>query len=168
MKQTIEIEVPDGKKAVWKDDKVVFKDIKPKLPKTWKEFCKIKEFDESEVYISSTSECIEIEKCFKIEGRERNYYYDKNILPSKKAAEQHLALMQLHQLRDCYRQGWIPNISDDCNKYGIKWNFLSLKEEPIVVWCNHDPRFLSFPTYEIAEEFLTNFRELIEQAGDLI
>ena len=28
MKQTIEIEVPDGKKAVWKDNKVVFEDIK--------------------------------------------------------------------------------------------------------------------------------------------
>ena len=28
--------------------------------------------------------------------------------------------------------------------------------------------FLMFPTYEIASDFLTNFRELIEQAGDLI
>ena len=27
-KQTLEIEVPDGKKAVWKDGKVVFEDIK--------------------------------------------------------------------------------------------------------------------------------------------
>ena len=35
MKQTIEIEVPDGKQAIWKDDKVVFEDIKPQLPKTW-------------------------------------------------------------------------------------------------------------------------------------
>ena len=40
MKQTIEIEVPDGKKAVWKDGKVVFEDIKPQLPKTWEEFYK--------------------------------------------------------------------------------------------------------------------------------
>ena len=39
MKQTIEIEVPDGKKAVWKDNKVIFEDIKPRLPKTWEEFC---------------------------------------------------------------------------------------------------------------------------------
>ena len=33
MKQIIEIEVPDGKKAVWKDNKVVFEDIKPQLPR---------------------------------------------------------------------------------------------------------------------------------------
>ena len=168
MKQTIEIEVPEGKKAIWKDGKIVFEDTKSKLPKTWEEFCKIKKLIDSKAYIDSNSKCIGIDKCFTIGGWERNHYNDRNILPSKKAAEQHLALMQLHQLRDCYRQGWIPNISDDCNKYGIKGNFLSLKEEPIVVWCNHDPRFLSFPTYEIAEEFLTNFRELIEQAGDLI
>ena len=35
MKQTIEIEVPDGKEAVWKDGKVVFEDIKPQLPRPW-------------------------------------------------------------------------------------------------------------------------------------
>ena len=40
MKQTIEIEVPDGKKAVWKDNKIVFENITPSLPKTWNEFCK--------------------------------------------------------------------------------------------------------------------------------
>ena len=40
MKQTIEIEVPDGKIAVWKDNKVIFEDIKPQLPKTWEEFCR--------------------------------------------------------------------------------------------------------------------------------
>lgn len=32
MKQTIEIEVPDGKKAVWKDNNIVFEDIKHQLP----------------------------------------------------------------------------------------------------------------------------------------
>ena len=32
---TIEVEVPDGKKAVLKDNKIVFEDIE--LPKTWEE-----------------------------------------------------------------------------------------------------------------------------------
>ena len=165
MKQTIEIEVPDGKKAVWKDGKVVFEKIKPnppRFPKTWKEFC--------EFYpIPKGSACIDRDSCllFRWDNR-RCDLFDRNVLPSEKAAKQHLALMQLHQLRDCYRQEWKPNMSDCCNKYGIKWNFLSLKKELIVVWCNHDPRFLSFPTYDMASEFLTNFRELIKQAGDLI
>ena len=41
MKQTIEIEVPDGKKAVWKDGEVIFEEIEPQLPNTWEEFCDI-------------------------------------------------------------------------------------------------------------------------------
>ena len=164
MKQTIEIEVPDGKKAVWKDGKVVFEKIKPnppRFPKTWKEFC--------EFYpIPKGSACIDRDSCLLFRWDDRRCdLFDRNVLPSEKAAKQHLALMQLHQLRDCYRQEWKPNMSDCCNKYGIKWNF-PLKKELIVVWCNHDPRFLSFPTYEMASEFLTNFRELIKQAGDLI
>ena len=131
MKQTIEIEVPDDKQAIWKDNKVVFKDIKPKLPKTWEEFCKT--------------------------------YKSTYVLPSKYAAEQHLALMQLHQLRDCYRQGWIPDWDDE--KFIITVNY---KEFYSVGKCIKTKEFLAFQSREIAEEFLTNFRDLIEQAGDLI
>ena len=131
MKQTIEIEVPDGKQAIWKDNKVVFKDINPKLPKTWEEFCET--------------------------------YKSTYILPSKYAAKQHLALMQLHQLRDCYRQGWIPDWDDE--KFIITVNY---KEFYSVGKCIKTKEFLAFQSREIAEEFLTNFRDLIEQAGDLI
>ena len=131
MKQTIEIEVPDGKQAIWKDNKVVFKDINPKLPKTWEEFCKT--------------------------------YKSTYVLPSKYAAKQHLALMQLHQLRDCYRQGWIPDEDDE--KFIITVNY---REFYSVGKCINTKEFLAFQSREIAEEFLTNFRDLIEQAGDLI
>lgn len=81
MKQTIEIEVSEGKKAVWKEGTIVFEDIKPQLPKTWEEFCKTKNIDESEAYINSSSECVEI---VGIVDRTRRYYKDKNVLPSKK------------------------------------------------------------------------------------
>ena len=50
MKQTIEIEVPEGKRAIWKDDKVIFEDIKPQLPKTWEEFCEQNEVKKTEYY----------------------------------------------------------------------------------------------------------------------
>lgn len=160
MKQTIEIEVPDGKKAVLKDNQVIFEDIKPKLPKTWEEFCNIKEITKSETYINSNSECAEIKESSNII---RRYYRDKNYLPSKKAAEQHLALMQLHQLRDCYRQGWIPDWDDE--KFIITVNY---KEFYSVGKCIKTKEFLAFQSREIAEEFLTNFQDLIKQAGDLI
>ena len=92
---------------------------------------------------------------------------DKNILPSKGAAEAHLAYMQLHQLRDCYRQGWVPVAF---NGYSINRcydpSINLIKLEIVEYYCTS--RFLSFQTEEIAKEFLTNFHELIEQAGDLI
>ena len=166
MKQTIEIEVPDGKKAVWKDNKVVFEDIKPQFPKTWVEFCEMKKPNESEAYINNRSECVELGN----PSEKRLYYVDRNVLPSKKAAGAHLALMQLHQLRDCYRQGWIPNLADKSIKYCIEGHgdlcTKSIKYK--IVNLSYISDFLSFPTKELAQEFLTNFRELIEQAGDLI
>ena len=156
MKQTIEIDVPDGKIAIWKDNKVVFEDIKPQFPKTWEEFCKQNEIKKNEYYLD-TSSCIIV-----ISDSKRYSGSDRNLLPSKEAAEAHLALMQLHQLRDCYRQGWIPDDNHD--------NYLILNNKgkyniSVNNWTN---QFLSFQDRERAEEFLTNFRELIEKARDLI
>lgn len=157
MKQTIEIDVPDGKKAVWKDGKVVFEDIKPRLSKTWEEFCKQNEEKENECYIDN---CCHIREAY----GDRQKDTDRNVLPNKQAAEQHIALMQLHQLRDLYRQGWEPNYSDDSQKVNIE----KRGDTPMIVISIQRSSFLSFPTQELAEQFLTNFRYLIEQAGDLI
>ena len=158
MKQTIEIEVPDGKKAVWKDNKVVFEDIKPQLPKTWEEFCEQNRVKKGECYLNSSYTLMLDTK----EGK-RDSYSDKKILPNRQAAEQHLALMQLHQLRDCYRQGWVPALSNNKLKFCINQN----PDYNITAYYDTS-KFLSFSTYEIAEEFLNNFRDLIKQAGDLI
>ena len=161
MKQTIEIEVPEGKKAVWKDNKVIFEDIKPQLPKTWEEFCRQNKIEKNECYLDA---CSCIEKAF---IRERCEDSDRNVLPNKQAAEQHLALMQLHQLRDCYRNGWLPNES-------VSAHIIERYYDPNigailrVIKYYHPSKFLSFQTEVRAKEFLTNFRELIEQAGDLI
>jgi hypothetical protein len=157
MKQTIEIEVPDGKKAVWKDNKVIFEDIKPQLPKTWEEFCKQNEIKKGECLIDDYSYIKEIL------ADKRYGTIDKNVLPNKQAAEAHLAYMQLHQLRNCYRQGWIPTA--DKVSFGIVGKIGGRLEIDRFMYSS---RFLTFQSREIAEEFLTNFREFIEQAGDLI
>ena len=159
MKQTIEIEVPDGKKAVWKDNKIVFEDIKPPLPKTWDEFCEQNLIKKGEYFLNSFSTS-EQGTCETIRHKDS----DRNILPSEQAAEQHLALMQLHQLRDCYRQGWIPNYAENSKK----WSIRKFKNKLYAYSACHYSSFLSFQTEEIAEQFLTNFRDLIKQAGDLI
>lgn len=158
MKQTIEIEVPDGKKAVWKEGKVVFEDLEPKLPKTWEEFCKNNPISDKEACIKYNGDINTIQH-----SRPRDYMLDKNTLPSEQAAEQHRALMQLHQLRDCYRQGWTPTL--DKVSFGIIKRVSGCLEVKSFIYYL---RFLSFQSEEIAKEFLNNFRDLIEQAGDLI
>ena len=160
MKQTIEIEVPEGKKAVWKDNTIVFEDINPNLPKTWEEFCKQNSIKEEEKYIDSSSHI----SSAMVFPTERNSISDKNVLPSKEAANQHLALMQLHQLRDCYRQGWKPDLTVPTSMFAI----FHMKGKYSVDEFISSSEFLSFQSKEIACKFLFNFRKLIEQAGDLI
>ena len=157
MKQTIEIEVPEGKKAIWKDNNIVFEDIGPQLPKTWEEFCSQNSVKNGECYIDVQSNVL------KSGWKNRDIYEDKNMFPSQKAAEQHLALIQLHQLRDCYRQGWIP--IEDQVSFGITRRIDGCLNIDRFMYSS---RFLLFPNKEIAEEFLTNFWDIIEQAGDLI
>ena len=74
------------------------------------------------------------------------------------------ALFKLEQLRDCWRQGWKPDYTKTYKKFRIK----KLGTEYITDWSTGLSDFLVFQTEEIAKEFLEYFRDLIEQAGDLI
>lgn len=158
MKQTIEIEVPEGKKAVWKDGNIVFEDIEPQLPNTWEEFCKNYPINSGEFVIDLSSQI------GSPRWGDRDINIDRNVLPNYKAGEAHLAYIQLHQLRDCYRRGWEPIV----NKVSfaivrkVDGQFLDIDKFMFT------SRFLSFQSKEIAEKFLHNFTTLIEQAGDLV
>lgn len=131
------------------------------LPNSWEEFCEMHpvEEDGEEYYIDVDSNTSYVYKGV------RNPEFYKNVLPSKEDAEAHLALMQLHQLRDCYRQGWLPDWSNNCQeKYCIEFSNYQYKIFKYLISC----RFLSFQSQEIAEKFFNNFKGLIETAGDLI
>lgn len=73
------------------------------------------------------------------------------------------ALIKLEQLRNCWWNGWEPEWNN-CEKYVIKWD----NDDLIVFTARNIRAFLVFPTREMAYEFLKCFRDLIEQAGDLI
>lgn len=146
--------------GVYKKEELVYRII----PETWKEFCDYHGFERGECYINDYSRIVE-----KVEGHYRISPSNDNVLPSKESAEQHLALMKLHQLRDCYRGDWVPTFYKS-DKYGIRhfYNPDTGRIELMVVRCNNSSTFLTFETFELANKFLTNFRDLIEQAGDLI
>lgn len=134
---------------------------KKKLPKTWEEFCKNYPRKKDEAYFDMGSQiCI-----FSQDYEYRTEDTDKNIMPSKQAAEAHLALMQLHQLRDVWREGWLPDWNDgDQNKYVIAYN-----KGEFEIWQYHTvSRFLAFQDEKRADEFKDCFIDLIKQAGDLI
>ena len=165
MKQTIEIEVPDGKKAIWKDNKVIFEDIKTQLPKTWEEYFTfhfpVDKLPENHYVCAETS----MFSCHTTNSDYESVLQTKNILTSDKTIKQHLALMQLHQLRDAWREGWLPDWKDDNQRKYVVYN---PEGEFTIGYFTITRRFLAFQDEKRAEEFLTNFRELIEQAGDLI
>ena len=123
-----------------------------RLPKTWEEFCKNNPIKKGEAAIVCNSEIYTIQHPSPRLGK-----LDRDILPNSSAAKAHIALMQLHQLRDCYR----GNTDSTCCYSIIRGVF-----DLVVVYGEN--RFLSFPTKKIAEEFLSNFKDLIEEAEDLI
>ena len=137
-------------------------DYKPKinmLPKTWEEFCKTHEVQEGEAYIKDISTVYQAENT----GDTRDINADKNILPNEMACYQHLALMQLHQLRDCWRDGWKP----EPNK--TRWGITKDGRGDIELNSFDTVSvFLSFQDEERAELFVKHFRNIIMAAGDLI
>ena len=168
MKQTIEIEVPDGYKAVYDKDTQKVEIVKGELPKSWEEFCENNPIKNWECFITERSKIedfyTEDSVTIPEEKRARNVDTDKNTLPDRETAEAFLALMQLIQLRDCYRQGWTPDWNDGNNKFSIE----IIDGEITTFWDNRKSRILSFQSIEVRDEFLNNFRGLIEEAKELI
>ena len=120
-----------------------------RLPKTWEEYRKMKG-DEGEKANAALSFA---------------YTSINGAFPDYHDAEKHIALMKLHLLRDEYRQGWKPEWGNiDESKFVIEMagNELTVENYGIT------RHFLAFQDEKRANEFLTNFRELIEEAGNLI
>ena len=166
MKQTIEIEVevPDGYKAVYDNNTQKVEIVRVGLPKTWEEFCENYPISSDEHFIRENSTITEASYMVRKQIVFRGKNEDKNLLPNKETAEAFLALMQLVQLRDCYRQGWTPDWNDGNNKFSIE----IIDGEITTFWDNRKSRILSFQSIEVRDEFLNNFRGLIEEAKELI
>lgn len=164
MKQTIEIEVPDGYKAVYNTDTQRVEIVSATLPKTWEEFCKNYPISSDEHFIRENSTITEASYMAKKQIVFRGKNEDKNVLPNKETAEAFLALMQLIQLRDCYRQGWNP----DWTKRNDKYCILHINDGVGIEIRNYTSSVLSFQSAEIRDEFRKNFKDLIEKAKELI
>ncbi len=141
------------------------KELNP-LPRSWEEFCKNNPIQDHEAFINYANGYITM--CKECAGSglgiwTRKPEKDRCKCVSQKSAEAHLAMMQLEQLRNCWWNGWEPIW--DCSE---KWCIRLWGNELGVGLATHISRFLTFPTNEMAREFLECFRDLIEKAKDLI
>lgn len=142
---------------------VTFKQKENQLPETWVEFCENYPTKAGECYITTTSDIIQASATY---GNTRVALRDRDLLPDRATAEAVLALCQLIQLRDCYNQGWVPNWNDDDEK---KHMIILKAGEPIQIAPFYTMAYspLYFKTNELCDQFLGNFRGLIEKLKPL-
>ena len=165
MNNEIKINVPEGMEIDRENSTfecIKFKPKKKELPKTWEEFCENNLIKPEEYFVSTASN---ITLAYEGELRKRGSHIDANLLPSKEYAEAMLALCQLIQLRDCYNDGWK---ADWRNNFQRKYTVQYFNEN-LFKYSNFNERHvLTFKTPELREEFINNFKDLIEKAKPLL
>ena len=145
-----EIKVVDGFLTV------TFKEKERKLPKSWEEFCEMFPIENGESYINEISAIIERD-----DNGVRLSDCDKSCLPNRATADAVLALCQLIQLRNAYNGDWVPNWKDQYEqKYTIEIEKCTLLEFQRQTCCS---TILYFKTKDLRDEFLRDFRTLIEK-----
>lgn len=148
----LKINVPDGyeiDKYKSTFENIVFK--KKSLPKSWND-------------LVSLDGCWVGPNCELIEINSLTSRATKNTFKTEEQAEASIALAQLSQLRDVYRQGWEP----DWNKGDMKYCVIFCEFRFTVEPTYYNSQFLSFQERQTADSFLENFRDLIEQAKPLM
>ena len=129
-------------------EKIIFKKI-PENPKTWEEYCKLTKGSYSN-YANATTNMV-------YKDRHNGAY---NEFTTKERAKQFIALGKLLQLRDY----WVKH-----SKFEDAICIFTLSDRLIVTDnCDINDYALTFPTNEMADKFITCFRDLIKQASPLV
>ena len=157
----VKIQIPDNCELIKKGDTYVVreKEKKDSKPKSWEEFCEEYPINKEEYFIGTFAEIS------KAPEGDRNPFDDRDVCTSEKEAEAFLALMQLRQLRKAWIGDW------ECPKDGgyavVKRNRSSNKIE----YCYGYFTFysvMSFPSTEMALDFMCYFGYLLEKAKILL
>lgn len=154
--QTINI-AEDAKYAI-----IIFKELKPQLPKSWEKFCEMFPIQPKEYLIDEMSIVKNALSCAFHEERET--FDNRNLLPDRSTAEAVLALCQLVQLRNCYNGDWVPDWKGDKYKYCIQFENGNIHTERLMTFTGSP---LYFKSEELRDEFLHYFRPLIEKLKPL-
>ena len=153
MKKEIKITPPDGFEIDKENSTfecIKFKKI-GRLPKSWEELGTIEGW-----YIDGGI----VEEAGKAESMTQEY---KDVFPTKELAEASLALAQLTQLRDRYNGDWEADWEMH-NSKDVIYYYLDKLE----VGMSRTNSVLNFKSARLRDEFLKNFKDLIEQAKPLL
>lgn len=159
----ITITIPDNCELIKEGNSYVIKK-KDSRPKSWKEFCENFLLGKEEYYINSEGE---IRPAPIFDNVKRREYEDRNLCVSIEEARAFLALMQLRQLRKAWVGDWEP---DGMTDFSAIRHDISYGRSNVIASENYhyQTRTLSFPTKEMAKEFLECFRDLCETAKCLL
>lgn len=139
-------------------ERIVFKKKFEGKPRSWEEFCK-RGFTGEEGCITYSGAAKTIHEIGHSRSSCNTGYVD-----SVQEAEAFVALMQLRQLRKAWIGDWEPDWRDGSFKYiiGNEYDYIKI----CTAVLNSGP--ISFPTIEMAEEFMECFKDLLEQAKMLL
>lgn len=155
--KTIEI---DGKSYLIDTEKAAEQGLlkeKDSKPRSWEEYVKM-------------AETVQIVPCdvyanyFDKKDQGRRITYD--VFNSEEEARAFCVLGKLIQLRDAWWGEWRPNYAPDCTADNINYNIVCAAGNEMITKDNpcYVNRILSFPTPEMAMDFLNTFRDMIEEA----
>ena len=151
MEKTIKITPPEGyevdkEKSTFSE--IVFKELKPNLPMSWKELGIIEGS-----FVSSNSI---IDDLYMTNAVDIN----RNLFPTRKEAGAMLAMAQLCQLRDRWNDGWKADWKDGTVKYCIG-SFKNTVLRDSYYSVSHP---MVFKTEELRDKFMETFKDLLEEA----
>ena len=148
----ITILIPDNCELVKEDDVYKVKEIP--FPRTWEEFCERYPVKKGESYIMASTDSI-----FTTNENYSGKRLGKIWCTSKEEAEAFLALMQLRRLREA----WVKDFKFNWERFNyhvINRNIQGKLRISLVT----SPTALSFPSREMAEDFFSCFKDLLEKA----
>lgn len=157
----ITLTIPNNCELIKEGNSYVIKE-KDVRPKSWEEFCENFPIRPGECFIDI--DC-EVSEYFPI-TRKRREIEDGALCINRKEAKAFLALMKLRQLRKAWVGDWEqPKSSTIIGVVTYDINSNKLVAEAGNYWI---PMPLSFPTEEMAKDFLNCFRDLCETAKILL
>ena len=148
-------DTPQGK-YIWKERHIKYKEWynSSDKPMSWEEYCETYPISNTDYYIDKNSRVYEYD-C----SVERDYKSDVNVM-SKELCEAFLAYMKLIQLRNA----WVECHVDSIMYYKI----VGYSDKIRFYNVGYNAQGLSFPSREMAQEFLDTFKDLLETAKPLL